>query len=133
MARGKLSPTSLSMRSKEVQLAARADAMKKITDALEHGPKTAGDLFVIAGCLRPTLSSYMAYMHKTLRVIRKTEEVRERDQRWELGADPYLPTQDEELDRLFAVKRGTAPARQLGMPRDHLVAALFGPARGASA
>lgn len=131
MARGPVEIGALG--SKVAQQAARAVAVAKVIELLQEGPKTASELLEAVGCLRPTLANYMRYMHKTLRVIRMTGEYRNRSELWTLGEDKTLPTSDEQLDSLFAVKRGCAPARQMGMWRDPLVAALFGPAPGAHA
>lgn len=131
MARGPLHRGSL--RPKEEQLAARAAAVAKVVELLRERPMTAGELLAVVGGLRPTFSNYLNHMHKTLRLIRMTGEYRNRGEIWALGADPTLPDLDDELDTLIAPKRGVHPARQLGMRRDPLVAALFGPALGAAA
>ena len=131
MARGPLHRGSL--RPKEEQLAARAAAVAGVLELLKEGPKTAAEMFAVIGGLRPTFSNYLNHMHKTLRQIRMTGQYRNRGELWELGADPALPELDDELDQLIAPKRGIHPARQLGMRRDPLVAALFGPALGATA
>jgi hypothetical protein len=126
MARGPVQPGAL--RSKEEQQAARAAAVATIIQQLESGPKTAADLFPLLGCLRPTLSNYLRYMHKQLRLIHMTGEYRNRGEVWALGADPALPAADDELDKIIAVKRGIGPARQIGMFRHWMDVALFGPA-----
>jgi hypothetical protein len=131
MARGPVQIGALG--SKVAQQAARAEAVAKVTEALAEGPKTMAELLEVVKCLRPTMANYMRYMHKTLRVIHMTGQYRNRGELWALGADTTLPTFDEQLDQLFAAKCGTVPARQLGMWRDPLVAALFGPASGGAA
>lgn len=130
MARGPLK-LPFQPKTKGQQLAARAEAVAKVVELLQEGSKTAGELFAIVGGLRPTFSNYLNHMHKKLRLIRMTGEYRNRGEVWELGADPALPTEDELLDQMFAVKRARAPAQQMGMRRDPLVAALFGPAASA--
>lgn len=131
MARGPVQPGALG--SKAAQQAARDAVVAKVTELLQAGPKTAAEMYPGMECLRPTFSNYLNYMHKRLRVIRMTGEFRNRGELWELGADPAVPSQDDQLDALFAVRQGVGPARQIGMRRDALVAALFGPARGAAA
>ena len=116
------------LQTKEQQLAARAAAVAVIESQLLEGPKTIGELLAAVGGKRATLVSYLIHVHKTRRTARPTSERRGNGFLWVLGADLTLPTQDEELDRMFAVKRGSGPARQIGMIRDPLVAALFGPA-----
>ncbi|WP_288379797.1 hypothetical protein [uncultured Massilia sp.] len=123
----------LTPRTKEQQLAARADAVAKMQAMLEKGPMTAGALFNACEGLRATLKGYLNYMHKTLRTVRPSGKKDGPWILWELGADPALPTPDEVLDEYFAPKRGIGPARQLGMRRDPLIAALFGSAAGAMA
>ena len=130
MARGPVRPGALG--TKEQQQAARAAAIDTIVEQLQHGPKTAGELLDVVGCLRATLSNYLNHMHKTLRLIHMTGTYRNRGELWALGADTKLPSHDEALDQLFEVRRGTSPARQIGMRRDPMVAALFGSARGAA-
>jgi hypothetical protein len=131
MARGPVQPGAL--RSKEEQQAARAAVVAKVTELLQSGPKTAAEMYPEVVCLRPTFSNYLNHMHKSLRLIHMTGTYRNRGELWAWGADTALPTRDDEIDHVFAVKRGTAPARQIGMHRDLLVAALFGPAQGAAA
>lgn len=131
MARGPVQIGALG--SKVAQQAARAEAVAKITESLAEGPKTMAELLDVVKCLRPTMANYMRYMHKTLRVIHMTGAYRNRGELWALGADTTLPTPDEQLDRIFEPKRGRGPACQIGMWRDPLVVALFGPARGGAA
>lgn len=131
MARGPVKPGALG--TKEQQQAARAAAIAKITELLGTGPMTSGDILRIVGGNRSTLMSQMQYMHETLRRIRKTGESRNYGALWELGADEKLPSLDDQLDQIIAPKRGIGPAKQIGMWRDYMVAALFGPARGARA
>lgn len=131
MARGPLHRGSL--RPKEEQLAARAAAVAKVLELLQDGPKTAAELLAEVDGLRPTFSNWLNHMHKKLRLIRMTGEYRNRGELWELGADPAVPDPDDELDALIAPKRGVHPAKQIGMFRDPLVAALFGPAAAGAA
>jgi len=48
---------------------------------------------------------------------------------WELGEDQLLDAPDSK----DGMKQHTVPARQLGMERDPMIAALFGPAMGVAA
>jgi len=115
-------------RTKEQQLAARADAVAKMEALLMEGRKTAHELFDGCEGIRATLANYLRYMHKDRRTVRPSGEKEGSWILWELGTDPALPTPDEALDEYFAPKRGIGPARQLGMHRDPLIAAFFGPA-----
>ncbi len=130
MARGPVQPGAL--RSKEEQQTARAAVVAKVTELLQEGPKTASEMFSGVDCLRSTFSNYLNHMHKTLRLIHMTGTYRNRGEVWALGPDTSLPPVDDELDHICAPKRGIYPARQIGMHRDALVTALFGPARGAA-
>lgn len=118
----------LEPRTKEQQIAARAEAIRKIHELLKDAPATIGEMYQVVDGLRPTIVGYLRYMHKSLRTVRPTSETRGRSTLWELGADPTLPTPDEEIDSIFATRRGSGPAKQIGMKRDPLIAALFGPA-----
>lgn len=114
--------------SKEQEQAARAAAMAAILDALADGPKTTHELLEIVGAAKGTLAKYLHDMRYTHQTIRFSGERKGRSELWTLGADPSLPDPDERLDKLFAQKRRFRPAKQIGMRRDPLVAALFGPA-----
>lgn len=131
MARGPLQPGTLG--SKAEQLAARAEGVAKITAVLQEGPKSTPDICAATGLNRPLAFSYLRHMRETLRTVRILPEQQGRSDVWALGEDPNVPTEDEKLDRLIAVKQARAPAQQIGMRRDPLVAALFGPAMGAAA
>lgn len=136
MARGALHTFSLVHQSRQEQLATRAASVARIKELLAVEPRTAAELSqVLASELqvtRTTVFGYLRHMHKTERSIRLAGETRGRAELWELGADPALPAPDEALDRSFARKCATVPARQVGMEREPLVAALFGPAREAA-
>lgn len=107
---------------------ARAAAVAKILDMLAMERRTAPDLAKATRTEKNTLNGYLRYMQKTLRKVRIATPPGIRPALWELGADPNLPSEDEVLDRLIAPKRGVHKAVQIGIPRDPLVAALFGPA-----
>lgn len=114
--------------SKEQQMVLRAQAVDHMHEMLKEAPRTSAEMQRATGIQKDTLNGYLRYMHKTLRSVRPTSETRGQSTLWAFGADPAVPTQDEKIDRLFAAKRGTTKAVQIGMPRDPLVAALFGPA-----
>lgn len=100
----------------------RIEAMFK-----KRGTLTRDDV-VTALHLHPhTAGSYLRHMHRDLRMIRKVKRVGS-TAIWELGEDPALAVFVE-----FKTKQRMVPARQVGMWRDSLVAAFFGPARGAVA
>ncbi|MGI4717247.1 MAG: hypothetical protein ACRYGO_07480 [Janthinobacterium lividum] len=122
-------PLAKGLFTREEQEAARQKAIKEIEAMLGDAPATIGEVYAAIDGMRATITGYMAYMHKTLRKIRPTGAKKANAMLWELGADPNLPDLDEELDRLISPKRGIHPARQIGIPRDPLVAYLFGEAK----
>ena len=110
------------------QAAERAAAVDKILDMLSMKRCTAPELAEVTKVEKNTLNGYLRYMQKTLRKVRIASAAGIRPALWELGADPALPTEDEKLDQLIAPKRGIHKAVQIGIPRDPLIAAFFGPA-----
>lgn len=94
---------------------------------LERGPEARGDIATELGLNPNTLTIYLRYMHQTLGEIRRGPIAGNNSFRWELGEDPALCYRIEKGDQR------TVPARQVGMWRDSLVAALFGPGQGAAA
>lgn len=121
-------PLAKGLFTREEQEAARRKAVEDIKAMLADAPATIGEIYGAVDGMRATIVGYMGYMHKTLRAIRPSGKFKGRAMLWELGADPTLPALDEELDRVIAPKRGTRPATQIGMWREPLVEALFGPA-----
>jgi hypothetical protein len=78
-----------------------------------------------------TASAYLRHMHKDLRMIQRLQERKGISRvQWKLGEDFALVAMDDEIER--GAKQHTVPARQIGMCRDSLVAALFGPALAAA-
>ncbi len=112
----------------------RAAAVEQIKLLLAEGPKTAADLREALGLNGSTAFAYLHHMASDLRIARKTgtQDGKGREL-WELGEDLTLPHPDAELDASFAQRAHTVPARQVGMWRDAMVAALFGPAGGVAA
>lgn len=107
---------------------ARAATVEKILNLLAGERLSAPELSRATRVEPNTLNGYLRYMQRTLRKARPTTMRRAKAALWELGADPSLPSEDEILERLIAPKRGIRPAVQIGIPRDPLIAALFGPA-----
>lgn len=136
MARGAVHTFALVHQTREQQMATRAASVARIKELLADGPKTAGELAQVLAeelqVVRATVFGYLRHMHKGERSIRTAEDPRGRAAVWILGADPALPDPDEALDRSFARRCSMVPARQVGMPRDPLVAALFGPGQEAA-
>jgi len=107
----------------------RAQCLARIEELLADGPMSAAALFKELGVTRGTVFGYLHYMHKIERTVYPLAEKSGRSKQWALGADPALPNGDD----VSAPQRGSAPAQQVGMWRDALVAALFGPAQGIAA
>jgi len=132
MARGELSSTSIAKMSRAQQQTMRAQAMALARDALKVAPLTTHELFDAIGVTRSTGFTY-------LRTLAKAGEAHMTDQRrngmalWAAGPDPKMDATDDAVDAAMELKRYVAQAQQMGMWRDPLVAALFGPARGAAA
>jgi hypothetical protein len=127
MARGELSPTSIVKMSRAQQQAGRARALDLARDLLKAAPMTTHQLFEALGTTRSTGFSY-------LRKLASDGEAHMTDQRhngmalWTAGPDPKMDATDDAVDAAMELKRYVAQASQVGMWRDPLVAALFGPA-----
>jgi DNA-binding CsgD family transcriptional regulator len=117
------------------KLELREQARAAIRVLLAEQPLSPGDIAERLGLNQSTAYAHLKHMAKELREVRRTGRCdARRRELWELGEDVALPTGDELLDRGIAPKRPMAPAVQIGMWRDGLVAALFGaPEQGAAA
>lgn len=114
--------------------ALRVESIERIRVLLADGPLSTTEARQALGLSPSSAYAFLQHMASNLREVRKStmKDVKGRDL-WELGEDLTLASSDQVLDAKFAQRRITVPARQMGMPRDHLVAALFGPALGAAA
>lgn len=115
------------------KLAIRAYYVEWITELLDTGPMSVPDLIKLTGVLRSTMHSYLRYMEQTLLKVRRSGERKDRQVLWEIGVSPDLGNADDEDLLAIAPKRPMAPAEQVGMWRDGLVAAFFGQAHGVQA
>lgn len=106
----------------------REQRIEAITKLLAAGPKSALELSATLIINRSTMGTLLLSMEKTLRTARRSGERRGAQVLWELGENPEV---EDEIDQAIAPKRPIVPARQVGMWRDGLVAALFGPGQGA--
>lgn len=132
MARGQLPPTSLARQSLAHRTAAREAAMSNMRELLGRKAMTTLELFKALGLNRSTGFAYLRKLHRQ-GVVHMLDEKRDGLVLWALGADSKLADSDDEIDAAMELKRYVAQASQIGMWRDPLVAALFGPARGAAA
>lgn len=105
----------------------KSPSVGQIRELLANGPMTAHDIGAQLGISRTGVRRFLRYMANDLREVRKTgEQADRRRDLWELGENP------EVVDPQVEQQAQTVPARQVGMWRDSLVAALFGPAPGAA-
>jgi hypothetical protein len=107
--------------------------MPKILKLLAAGPASTAAIAARLELRPDVTASYLHHMHHDLRAIRRWQERPGFSATlWRIGEDPHLPQPGSSLlgsDDKSDVKRTVVPARQLGMTRDPLVAAMFGPAR----
>jgi hypothetical protein len=126
---------SLSRSPRSLMLARRDAACTRILVLLKAGPTSAAALSEVLSLTIPTTSAYLRYMAIDLRSVRRIGARDElKRELWALGEDVMMPTRDQLMDSSFEQRRRTVPAKQVGMWRDGLVAALFGaPGGGAAA
>lgn len=106
--------------------AMRTACVVRIREVLADGPMSTFDVKKALGVSSSATYAALNFMHNELREVRRSGQ---RDEKravlWELGEDLTLAAADQQQTR-------TVPARQVGMWRDNLVAALFGPAQGSA-
>ena len=114
---------------------ARDVAVEQITALLKQSRMTNAQVAGALGINPSTAFTYLRHMERVLRTARKSGELERPNGAalWELGEDPALPTAEELEDAACAPRRRVVPARQVGMWRDRLDVALFGPARAQGA
>lgn len=116
-------------KKRRVLLAKRAVCCARILDMLKLAPLTSEQVALALDISPISSYRYLAHMRDELRQIHAVpaDSTRKMNQ-WVLGAGSAPSAKDEGMDRSFAQRRVIAPARQVGMVRDSLIAALFGPA-----
>jgi len=97
----------------------------------EHGQMTRGRLAAELGIALNTLDTYLRYMRNELGMIRQIGKYLDGRPLWELGQDTGERRTNAPVKELHKQQQ-VVPAQQVGMWRDGLVAALFGPAQGAA-
>lgn len=112
------------------KIAQRAAAVKRIRELLGKAQLSVVDLARVLGLNSNTVYGYLRYMAEMGEVRRSGEFDVDRREKWKLGAEDPAKLQKQEAKPQGAV---VVPARQVGMVRDALVAALFGPVQGARA
>lgn len=104
----------------------RDAALARIRAMLAEKPVTVADVCIALGVARGAAYRYLKHLavedeaHPTRKFDAKRREL------WAAGAG-------EDKRKGAVAKIATVPAQQVGVHRDPLVAALFGPARGAAA
>lgn len=116
--------------SNAAKIAMRAEAVTRIRELLGKAKLSVVDLARVLRINSNTVYGYLRYMAEMGEVRRSGEFDAERREKWELGAEDPVKLQKQEVKPQGAV---IVPARQVGMSRDGLVAALFGPAKHGAA
>lgn len=132
MARRQLPATSIAHLGMPHRLAAREALLSKALELFAEGPMTTPEMFAALGVNRSTGFAYLRKLREGGKVY-LTDDKRDGLGLYALGTEPMLTCSDEEVDAAFELKRSVARASQVGMWRDPLVAALFGPAQGVAA
>jgi hypothetical protein len=113
------------------QAARREAAIQKIRDLLAERPMTNMELAVRLDVPPRTAYGYLCHLQDMGEVYQMDGTDSRGRKTWTMDDAKKVNStraMDEHSKRAWIV-----PARQMGMPRDPLVAALFGPARGAAA
>jgi hypothetical protein len=113
------------------KIAAREDACNKILALLAKKPMTVAELMVETGLQDSTACRYMNYLAEMGEACRCEERGPSNRQIWRLGSDGAPPDKKERGNAFSGAK--VVPARQVGMWRDPLDVAFFGPAQGGAA
>lgn len=114
------------------QVARREAAIQKIRDVLTKRPMTAIELAVYIDLPTRTVYGYLARL-QDLGEAYCMDGTDERGRKtWAMDDEAQKIAADRAAHE-HSKRAWVVPARQMGMPRDPLVAALFGPARGAAA
>jgi hypothetical protein len=112
------------------KIALRSAAVKRIGELLDKCPLSAVDLAKVLRINSNTAYGYLRYMAEMGEVRRTGKFDASRRELWELGAEDPARLEVREARSNGAT---IVPACQVGMWRDPLDVALFGPARGAAA
>jgi DNA-binding CsgD family transcriptional regulator len=116
--------------SNAAKIALRAEAVTRILELLGKANLSVVDLARVLRINSNTVYGYLRYMAEMGEVRRSGEFDADRREKWELGAEDPGKLNVTEKRPIGAV---IVPARQVGMWRDPLDVALFGPARGPAA
>jgi hypothetical protein len=92
----------------------------------EHGSVATGQIVEALGVNERTVVAYLRYLRDVKRTIRRSGYLKGATL-WELGEDTTARKKTPPVEEMRQ-SQAFVPARQMGMRRDALVAALFGPA-----
>lgn len=93
---------------------------------------TAPDLIQELGLTRNTAHAHLAYLDELGEAHKTGKRDAQHRYLWAAGRAPLEQDEELEPEEVEPVRVTTVQACQIGMRRDPLVAALFGPARGAA-
>lgn len=113
------------------KIAAREEVLDALRELLAQGNKTVHDVREQMNLSRSTAYAYLLYLEGIDEAHRTG--VRDEHGREPWAAGPAPVPEGEEVVEADGCCAWIVPARQMGMQRDPLVAALFGPARGGAA
>lgn len=114
------------------QVARREAAIQKIRDVLTKRPMTAIELAVFIGLPTRTVYGYLARLQDMGEAYQMGGTDERGRKTWAMDDDAQKIAADRAAQE-YSKRAWITPARQMGMPRDPLVTALFGPARGSAA
>lgn len=109
--------------------ARREESIKRISAALAEGALTIADIAEEFGMPTSTAYGHLTYMESLGLAHRTGKRDENRRRLWANGPKPVEAEQEEPEERASRA----VPAQQLGMARDPLVEALFGPAKHGTA
>jgi hypothetical protein len=114
------------------QVARREAAMKRVRDLLAEKPRSAFDLSAVMHLPSSTIYGYL----RTLEAFDEAYQMAGVDHRgrktWAICVN-WADVSSEKVQSEHAKRARIVKAEQIGMPRDPLVAAMFGPAPGGAA
>jgi AraC-like DNA-binding protein len=113
-------------------IALREQVLERIRALLAERQMAVADIAGQLGLKRPTVYRYMCYLDEMGEAHRTVMQGGRQPEMWAAGRAPLQEATAEELEEVEPSRAWIVPARQIGMQRDPLVAALFGPARGAA-
>lgn len=114
------------------QAARRAAAIERVRALLTEQPRSCFDLAAVTGIPSGTMYRYLCHMKEEGEAY-QMDALDDRGRKtWAIDSEALQMATDRAAAE-HSKRAWIVPARQIGMPRDPLVAALFGPAAGAAA